>query len=92
MTFSDRIPLITGLAVDGQDRLWVGVSGDLPGETERIDVYESDGTLVGEIRQPDVFPMLFYGDGRAAVLDRDELDVQRILVFQLTEGAQPQGG
>ena len=89
MTFDDRIPRITGLAVDGQDRLWVGVSGALPGETERIDLYESDGTLVGEIRQPDVFPMVFYGQGRAAVLDRDELDVQRVLVLELREGAAP---
>jgi len=85
MTFDDRIPRVTGLAVDGQDRLWVGVSGVLPGETERIDVYGSDGTLLGEIRQPDVLPMVFYGAGRAAVLDSDELDVQRVLVLQLQE-------
>ena len=85
MTFDDRIPRVTGLAVDGQDRLWVGVSGVLPGETERIDVYGRDGTLVGEIRQPDVLPMVFYGAGRAAVLDSDELDVQRVLVLQLQE-------
>jgi hypothetical protein len=89
MTFDDRIPRITGLAVDGQDRLWAGVSGALPGETDRIDVYGRDGTLLGEIRQPDVFPMVFYGDGRAAVLDSDELDVQRVLVFQLQEDTSP---
>ncbi len=89
ITFDDRIPRITGLAVDGQDRLWVGVSDVLPGETARIDVYGRDGTLIGEIRQPDVFPMVFYGDGRAAVLDSDELDVQRVLVLQLREGTRP---
>lgn len=89
MTFDDRIPRITGLAVDGQDRLWVGVSDALPGETARIDVYGRDGTLVGEIRQPTVFPTVFYGEGRAAVLDSDELDVQRVLVFQLREGTRP---
>jgi len=63
----------------------VGVSGVLPGETERIDVYGRDGPLVGEIRQPDVLPTVFYGTGRAAVLDSDELDVQRVLVLQLQE-------
>ncbi len=89
MTFDDRIPRITGLAVDGQDRLWVGVSGSLPGETDRIDVYGRDGTLMGEIRQPNVFPMVFYGEGRAAVLDSDELNVQRVLVLQLREGMRP---
>ena len=89
MTFDEKISRITGLAVDGQDRLWVGVANALPGETERIDVYGSDGALIGEIRQPNVFPMVFYGEGRAAVLDSDELDVQRVLVFQLRETAGP---
>ncbi len=89
MTFNDRIPRITGLAVDGRDRVWVGVSGDLPGATDRIDVFDTNGTLIGEIHDPDVFPLLFYGDGRAAVLDSDELDVQRVIVFQLREETRP---
>lgn len=89
MTFSDRIPRITGLTVDGQDRVWVGVSGDLPGETARIDVFDANGTLVGEIHDPGVFPLLFFGEGRAAVLDTDELDVQRVIVLQLEEQARP---
>jgi len=85
MTFAESIPRITGLAVDGSDRLWVGVSEQFPGETERIDVYQLDGTLLGEIRDPSVFPTKFYGTGRAALLDRDELDVQRVVVLQLRE-------
>ena len=44
---------------------------------------------MGEIRQPNVFPMVFYGEGRAAVLDSDELNVQRVLVLQLREGMRP---
>ena len=89
MTFAGSIPRITGLAVDGNDRLWVGVSEQLPGETERIDVYRLDGTLLGEIRDPSVFPTMFYGTGRAALLDRDELDVQRVVVFELREQTGP---
>jgi sugar lactone lactonase YvrE len=85
MTFADSIPRITGLAVDGRDRLWVGVSEEIPGETERIDVFARDGELIGEIRDPDLFPSIFYGDGRAALLDRDELDVQRVVVLGLSE-------
>ncbi|MEJ2481977.1 MAG: hypothetical protein P8049_02370 [Gemmatimonadota bacterium] len=85
MTFADRIPRITGLAVDGSDRLWVGVAGEIPGETSRIDVYESDGSLVGEIREDPLLPTRFFADSRAVLLDRDELDVQRAVLLRLDE-------
>ncbi|MDT8437042.1 MAG: hypothetical protein RRA92_09845 [Gemmatimonadota bacterium] len=88
MTFAERIPRVTGLAVDGRGRLWVGVSEERAGESGRIDVYEpATGALLGEIRDPAFFPALFYGDGRAAVLDRDDLDVQRITVVALRDAA-----
>ena len=89
MTFAEGVPRITGLAVDGNDRLWVGVSEQLPGETERIDVYRLDGSLLGEIRDLGLFPTMFYGTGRAALLDRDELDVQRVVVVELREQTGP---
>ena len=85
MTFADRVPRITGLAVDGADRLWVGVATELPGETGRIDVYDRDGTPIGEMRTGPILPTSFFGDTRAALLDRDELDVQRVVVLQLVE-------
>ena len=85
MTFADRVPRITGLAVDGSDRLWVGVADELPGETSRIDVYDRDGHPLGEIRTAPILPTRFFGESRAAVLDRDELDVQRVVVLQLIE-------
>jgi hypothetical protein len=85
MTFADLIPRLTGLAVDERDRLWVGVSEETPQETERIDVYDRVGRLVGEILDPPFFPDLFYGGGLAAHLTRDELDVQQIVVARLVE-------
>ncbi len=88
LTFAEVVPRITGLAVDGVDRLWVGVSIDRPGETERIDVYDRDGNLVGEIAAPEFFPDLFYGDGLVARLTADELEVQQIVVYRLVEDAE----
>lgn len=87
LTFAERVPRITGLAVDSRDRLWVGVSVTRPGETERIDVYASDGSLLGEMRSPEFFPDLLYGDGLVAEITADELDVQQIVVHQLLEEA-----
>ncbi len=82
MTFAEEIPRIVRLAVDFRDRLWIGVSEDTPGEVERIDVYTSAGTLIGEVRGVP-FPDAFSGDDRLEVLERDELDVQRVLVLRL---------
>ena len=56
-----------------------------PGETDRIDVYDRDGALLGEISAPEFFPNLFYGDGLAARLTADELEVQQIVVYRLEE-------
>ncbi len=85
LTFAPVIPRITGLAVDGSDRLWVGVSVATPGETDRIDVYDREGRLLGEIADPDFLPDLFYGDGLAARLTEDELEAQQIMVYRLRE-------
>ena len=87
LTFAEFVPRITGLAIDTADRLWVGVSVERPGETDRIDVYDRDGALLGEISAPEFFPALFYGDGLAASLTEDELEVQQIVVYRLEEGA-----
>lgn len=88
MTFAEVIPRITGLIVDGRDRLWVGVSEDAPGRADRIDVYDPEGRLIGEIADPPFFPDLFFGDGLAAHLTRDELDVEQIVLARLIEGEQ----
>jgi len=86
LTFAEVVPRLTGLAVDTQNRLWVGVSVTRPGETDRIDVYGAYGSLLGEILEPEFFPDLIYGDGLVARITADELDVQQIVVYELVEG------
>lgn len=86
LTFADRIPRITGLAVDTRNRLWVGVSVENPGETDRIDVYDREGNLLGELDGVPEVPVEFYGDGLVARLTSDDLDVQQLVVYRLVEG------
>jgi hypothetical protein len=85
MTFADVIPKVIDLRVDPRGRIWVGVTEDVAGELARIDVYDRDGNLLGELRD---FPMpdVFIGQDRIGVLRRDELDVQQVVVLQLREG------
>ncbi len=82
--FSDVIPLINTLIVDHADRIWVAVSETLPGENQRLDIYSRDGLLLGELRDVEL-PPLFFGDGYAALIMQDEMDVQQILILKLIE-------
>lgn len=82
MTFAPVIPRITGLRVDPADRLWVGVSLDNPGETDRIDIYDRQGRLLAQLTgQP--LPTSFLGRGLAARVVKDELEVEQILIYRV---------
>jgi hypothetical protein len=84
-TFADVVPRIVSLVRDPRDRLWVGVSETEPGEVDRIDVYDRDGVLLGELRQLDM-PTHFFGDGLAVFLGEDDLEVQTLTVVRLVTG------
>ena len=84
LTFAEVIPRIIQLRVDPNDRIWVGVAESRADSIARIDVYERDGTLVGELRDMPM-PHLFFGDDGAVILGRDELDVQQIRILRLVE-------
>jgi len=83
-TFYDIIPAINRLVVDYADRIWVGVTGAVPGEDERLDIYSHDGQLLGEMHGVEM-PALFFGDGYAALITEDELEVQQIVILKLVE-------
>ena len=85
MTFAATIPRVTELLIDAKDRIWVGVSVEKPETTERIDIYDAAGRLLGEIREPAFFPDLVYGPDLAALLAKDEFDVQQVVVMRVVE-------
>ncbi|HEX6938668.1 MAG TPA: 6-bladed beta-propeller [Longimicrobiales bacterium] len=85
MTFAPVIPRITGIRIDPLGRIWVGISLDEPGTTARVDVYDRDGRLLGELPGWEL-PDVFLGPSRAARIVRDELDVQQIVVYELDAG------
>lgn len=84
MTFANVIPRIVEFRIDPKDRLWVGVSEQEPGEIERIDVFDRDGTLLGELRDLPL-PHHFLGENRAVLLGADEFEVQQIRVLRLVD-------
>ena len=82
MTFADLIPRIVDVRVDPAGRIWVAVSEETPDEADRIDLYDREGTLLGELRD---FPLpdVFMGTDRIGVLRRDELDVQQVVILDV---------
>jgi hypothetical protein len=86
MTFAERVPRIVALQVDRRDRIWVGVSEDSADVVQRIDIYEPDGALLGELRGLPM-PDAFSGSDRLLISRRGELDVPQIVVLRIVEVA-----
>jgi len=85
MTFEELIPRLTNLAIDGKDRVWVGVREEGSDIHERIDVYDRDGNLLGEIRDMEDFPDAFFGDNLVAIIGQDKFDVPTITIARLVD-------
>ncbi|HUG39732.1 MAG TPA: hypothetical protein VMM12_04570 [Longimicrobiales bacterium] len=86
MTFASLIPRVVSLRVDPRGRIWVGVAESVPDSVGRIDIYDRDGTLVGELRGVPM-PDVFVGSDRLGVLRKDEMEVQQVVLMRLREDA-----
>ncbi|MDH3223489.1 MAG: hypothetical protein OEO23_07215 [Gemmatimonadota bacterium] len=84
MTFSDVVPVISSLAVDGYDRIWVQRYGPL-GEAEGpIDLLGAGGVYHGTLEAGSVVvPEAFGPDGLMAFVEEDELGVQTVRVARM---------
>lgn len=88
----ERLPITGSLFVDDRKRTWVarhpGVSGLLPGEEERPEVwwvFSPEGVWRAVARLPNGKQLKAVGSNRAFLLTRDSLGVERIEVFPLQE-------
>ena len=83
-TFADEVPVLWGLEVDWQDRIWVerrGPTGQGDGPT---DIVAAGGEYIGTLppdglRTPDAFGP----DGLMAYIETDEMDVPTVRVVRL---------
>ena len=84
LTFADEVPVLYGLKVDWEDRIWVqrrGPTGDDDGPT---DIVKPGGDYVGTLppeglRTPDAFGP----GGLLAYIEYDEMDVPTVRVVRL---------
>ena len=84
LVFADELPVIAGLKVDWDDRIWVtrtGADGSSGGPT---DIVTADGRYVGTLPAGGLrTPHGFGPDGLMAYIERDEMDVPTVRVIRL---------
>lgn len=79
---ADVLPAIGDLAVAPDGTLWVR-RFSVRGDPSVIDLIAPDGTYLGTLPEGSPFPAAFLPDGRIAAVEKDELDVQRVVVYRV---------
>ena len=91
LTFADEVPVLYGLKVDWEDRIWVERRGPTGHDDGPTDIVKPDGDYVGTLppeglRTPDAFGP----GGLLAYIERGEMDVPTVRVVRLV-ALEPQG-
>lgn len=82
--FFEEVPVVRRLRTSWNGRIWVQRRGDQPHEDGPIDVLEADGRYLGSYpRDAVAIPAAFGPSGLAAFIERDELDIQAVVVKRL---------
>lgn len=85
MTFADEIPVIDGIAVDWDDRIWIERTGENGQGLGPIDIMTVDGRYVGTLPADGLrTPLAFGPGGLAAFVELDEYEVQTVRVVRLS--------
>lgn len=85
MQFADTIPALRGLRVTPSGKLWIERTGAVVGEAGPIDVVTPEGQYLGTITGT-ALPDAISRGGLAAYIERDEDDVERVVVRRLPNG------
>jgi 6-bladed beta-propeller len=80
--FASLLPLIDNVAVAPSGQIWVRRrNADRPGMS--VDIFAADGEYLGSTADGQVFPSRFLPDGRIIAIERDDVDVDRVVVFEV---------
>ena len=84
MLFPEEIPVLAGMTVDGEGRLWIARTGSGGAGDGPIDIIAPGGGYIGTL-PPDALriPDAFGPDGLMAYIETDEMDVPSVRVIRL---------
>lgn len=81
--FADVVPAIRRVAVAPDGTLWVQ-RFVVKGEEPPIDLFADDGAYLGTLPAGTPFPAAFFAPDRFATTEKDELDVDHVVVYRVT--------
>ena len=82
--FFPEVPVIRGLFVGWDGTIWVRRRGEEPESDGPVDLLTTDGGYLGTLPADDAeIPDAFGPDGLAAFVERDEFEVQTVVVRRL---------
>lgn len=83
MRFADTVAVLRSLLVAPSGTLWIGRAGPQGDDDGPIDLVTAAGRYRGTLPRGERMPLAVSAGGRAAYLERDELEVERVVVRQL---------
>ena len=90
MIFADEIPVIAGMAVDWEGRIWIERSPSEVGGEGLTDILTPEGDYLGTLPAGGLaIPDAFGPDGLMAYIEADEMGVQRVRVTRLLALERP---
>ena len=84
MTFEETVPVLQDLFVDPKGRLWIERTGREVGVDGPVDIIDPAGRYVGTVNA--TLPDAVSASGRAAYIERDDMDVEKVVVRKLPAG------
>ena len=88
LRFAEEVPVVRGLAVTWEGLIWVLRRGEEPVSDGPIDVLSPAGRYLGSYRTGTTeMPDAFGPDGLVAFIERNEMDVQTVVVKRVVVGS-----
>lgn len=78
-----RLPVLDGLFADLHGRVWMRLFDPEAGESRRWVLLDGDGRAAGVLEIPERFEPLDAGEGHVLFRTRDDLDVERLVLYRL---------
>jgi hypothetical protein len=85
LTFAEYMPVLAGMYVDPRGRIWVQRAGREVGQDGPIDLIDGSGRYLGTVNGQKL-PAAVSLTGRAAYVERDDMDVEKVVVRKLPAG------
>ena len=82
LEFAERMPVIAGIAVDHEGRIWARRSGPRAGQPGPVDVLDPAGEYLGSF-DLEALPVAISSDGLAAFVETGEFGVQTVRVARI---------